>query len=161
MTTLNFEVFWFGTGSISWNLVIAKSAIFKIWVLWMHYITLYVVDIHDIRCLEPFYHPMTTLKFWNFLVWDCHMVFRKWALLGKGLSEPQFKFKDGFAYFNCLISPRSKIQMYHTFEMQIYLHFKSVIYLNIYLVRQMIQMITVSGEGLVPEAWCRWWWWLW
>ena len=80
------------------------------------------------------------------------MVFQKWALLGKGLSEPQFKFKDGFAYFNCLISPRFKIQMYHTFEMQIYLHFKSVIYLNIYLVRQMIQMITVSGEGLVPGA---------
>ena len=37
--------------------------------------------------------------------------------------------------------------MYHTFEMQIYLHFKSVIYINIYLVRQMIQMITVLGEG--------------
>lgn len=36
---------------------IAKSAIFKIWVLWMislHCITLFVIDIHNIRCLEPF-----------------------------------------------------------------------------------------------------------
>ena len=48
----------------------AKTAIFKIWVFWvktMHSITLYAIDIHNNRCLEPFYHSMTTLNFGGFL----------------------------------------------------------------------------------------------
>ena len=47
----------------------------------MHYITLFVIDIHNIRCFEPFYHSMTTLKFgsirfetgtisWNLVITD-------------------------------------------------------------------------------------------
>ena len=34
----------------------------------MHSITLYAIDIDKIRCLEPFYHSKTTLKFGGF--WD-------------------------------------------------------------------------------------------
>ena len=37
---------------------IGKSAIFKIWVFWvisMYFITLYIIDIHNISCLEPFW----------------------------------------------------------------------------------------------------------
>ena len=64
----------------------AKTAIFKIWVFWvisMYSITLFVIDIHNIRCLEPFfYHFRTTLKFggfwestgsisWNLVIWQC------------------------------------------------------------------------------------------
>ena len=69
---------------------IAKSAIFKIWVFWvisMHYITLFVIDIHNIRWLYPFYHSMTTLKFGGFgfgtetISWN--------LVLGK-VSMPQF-----------------------------------------------------------------------
>ena len=43
---------------------IAKSAIFNIWVFWvisMHYITLYVRDIHNIRPLEPFFTTLWPL----------------------------------------------------------------------------------------------------
>ena len=47
----------------------AKSVIFKIWVFWvisMYFITMFVIEIHNIRCLEPFFHSMTTLKFGGF-----------------------------------------------------------------------------------------------
>ena len=36
---------------------IAKTVVFNIWVFWvktMHSITLHVIDIHNVRCLEPF-----------------------------------------------------------------------------------------------------------
>ena len=36
------------------------------WVISMHSITLYVIDMHNIRCLKPFYHSLTTLKFSGF-----------------------------------------------------------------------------------------------
>ena len=94
----------------------------------MYSITLFVIDIHDIRCLEPFLPPYDHFEILRFFGLGLSYGIPE----GKGLSEPQFKFKDGFAYFICLISPRFKIQMYHTFEIQIHLHFKSVIYINIY-----------------------------
>ena len=58
---------------------ITKSAIFKIWVFWvisMHYITLFVIDIHNIRCLETF------LPLWNSEVFGNQM-----AVLAETLSK--------------------------------------------------------------------------
>ena len=49
---------------------IAKTVIFKIWVFWvktMHSITLYAIDIHNIRCLEPFLPLFDHFKIWRFL----------------------------------------------------------------------------------------------
>ena len=49
---------------------IAKTAIFKIWVFWlisMYSITLYVIAIHDIRCLKPFLPLYDHFEIWRFL----------------------------------------------------------------------------------------------
>ena len=51
--------------------IIYLTTIFKVqvfWVILMHYITLCVIDIHIVRCLEPVYHSMTILIFGGFLV---------------------------------------------------------------------------------------------
>ena len=47
---------------------IAKSAIFKIWVFWvisMHYITLYVIDVHQLEVLSETLSSLITLSFWQ------------------------------------------------------------------------------------------------
>ena len=51
---------------------IVKTAIFKIWVFWaktMHSITLYAIDIYNIRCFNHFYHSMATLKIGGYWDW--------------------------------------------------------------------------------------------
>ena len=48
----------------------AKSAIFKIWVFWvisMYYITLCDIDMHNVRCLEPFLLLYDHFEIWRFL----------------------------------------------------------------------------------------------
>ena len=50
---------------------IAESKIFKIrmfWMISMHHITLFVIDIHNIRCLEPFlplHDHFENRRFWE------------------------------------------------------------------------------------------------
>ena len=49
---------------------IAKSAFFKIWVFWvisMHYITLFVIDLDNIRCWELFLPLYDHFEIWRFL----------------------------------------------------------------------------------------------
>ena len=50
---------------------IAKSAIFKIWAFWvisMHFITLFVIEIDNIRCLGPFLPLYDHFEIWRFLI---------------------------------------------------------------------------------------------
>ena len=50
---------------------IAKSAIFKFWVFWvisMHLIILYVIDIHNVMCFKPFLPLYDHFTIWRFLV---------------------------------------------------------------------------------------------
>ena len=57
----------------------------------MHYITLYVIDIHNIRCLKPFFPLYDYFEIWSF--WD-RTGSISWNLVLKAQSKPQTSLKD-------------------------------------------------------------------